>query len=160
MKTSFRITGLAALAAGLLAAVPAVAQELTIVSAGGAWQAAQREAWYKPFAEKMGIKFNEQENSSSLALVQAMVQAHNVTLDLATVETATVLRDALRLYAFKSDKAGQFVPPYESGSVTATETVVAATGIIRAADLNLWDLAMWFNRVGSAPADSRGGREG
>ncbi|MBN8899838.1 MAG: ABC transporter substrate-binding protein [Rhodospirillales bacterium] len=92
MKTSFRITGLAALAAGLLAAVPAVAQELTIVSAGGAWQAAQREAWYKPFAEKMGIKFNEQENSSSLALVQAMVQAHNVTLDLATVETATVLR--------------------------------------------------------------------
>ena len=42
---------------------PARAQELTIVSAGGAWQAAQHQAWYEPFAEKMGIKFNEQENT-------------------------------------------------------------------------------------------------
>jgi hypothetical protein len=70
-----------------------------------------------------------------------------------------VLRDAVRLYAFKSDKAGQFVPPYEAGAVTATETVVAATGIIRAADMNLWDLAMWFNRAGSAPTNTPGGRD-
>jgi putative spermidine/putrescine transport system substrate-binding protein len=84
--------GLATLAAGLLATSAARAEELTIVSAGGAWQAAQRQAWYTPFAEKMGIKFNEQENSSTLALVQAMVQTHNVTIDLLTVETATVLR--------------------------------------------------------------------
>jgi hypothetical protein len=69
-----------------------------------------------------------------------------------------LLRDALRLYAFKTDKAGQFVAPYEPGAVTATETVVAATGIIRAADMNLWDLAMWFNRAGSAPIPGGGDR--
>lgn len=92
MKHAIKALGLAALAAGVFATTQARAQELTIVSAGGAWQAAQHQAWYAPFAEKMGIKFNEQENSSTLALVQAMVQAHNVTLDLATVETATVLR--------------------------------------------------------------------
>jgi putative spermidine/putrescine transport system substrate-binding protein len=81
------------LAAACAAAIPgAAAQELTIVSAGGAWQAAQRQAWYKPFAEKMGIKFNEEEASEGLAKVQAMVQAGNVTVDLATVETATVLQ--------------------------------------------------------------------
>ena len=84
--------GLAALAVGLFATAPAGAEELTINSAGGAWQAAQRQAWYKPFADKMGIKFNEEESSDGLARVQAMVEAHNVTLDLVTVETATVLR--------------------------------------------------------------------
>jgi ABC-type transporter Mla subunit MlaD len=73
---------------------------------------------------------------------------------IADADMHRVLRDALRLYAFKSDKAGQFVPPYEPGAVTATETVVAATGIIRAADMNLWDLAMWFNRAGSAPGNN------
>jgi hypothetical protein len=75
-------------------------------------------------------------------------------------DLSRILRDAVRLYAFKADKAGQYVPPYANGAVTATETVVAATGIIRAADMNLWDLAMWFNRVGSAPIDQSGGREG
>jgi ABC-type transporter Mla subunit MlaD len=93
------------------------------------------------------------------ALVQQALATNQPNL-ISDADLSRVLRDALRLYAFKSDKAGQYLPPYESGAVTATETVVAATGIIRAADLNLWDLAMWFNRVGSAPTDSRGGREG
>ena len=30
--------------------------------------------------------------------------------------------------------------------VTATETAVAACAMIRAADLNLFDIAMWFQR--------------
>lgn len=68
------------------------AKQLTIMSAGGAWQTAQREAWYKPFAQKMGITFNEEVTDNGLAKVQAMVQAGNVPIDLATVETATVLQ--------------------------------------------------------------------
>ena len=84
--------GLAALAAALLAAAPAGAEEqLTIASAGGAWQQAQHNAWYVPFAQKMGIKFNEEETSAGMARVQAMVQAHNVTDDVVTVDTAQVL---------------------------------------------------------------------
>ena len=68
------------------------AKELTIMSAGGAWQAAQHDAWYKPFAQKMGITFNEEVTTEGLAKVQAMVQAGNVPIDLVTVETATVLQ--------------------------------------------------------------------
>ncbi|HSU05621.1 MAG TPA: ABC transporter substrate-binding protein [Acetobacteraceae bacterium] len=89
---------LQSLAAGSLAsgfrfsAHAAEAKELAIMSAGGAWQAAQREAWYKPFAQKMGITFNEEVTTEGLAKVQAMVQAGNVPIDLATVETATVLQ--------------------------------------------------------------------
>ena len=84
--------GLAALAAALLAAAPAGAQQqLTIASAGGAWQKAQHDAWYAPFAQKMGIKFNEEETSAGMSRVQAMVQANNVTDDVVTVDTAEVL---------------------------------------------------------------------
>ena len=39
----------------------------------------------------MGIKFNEEETSAGMARVQAMVQAHNVTDDVVTVDTAQVL---------------------------------------------------------------------
>jgi putative spermidine/putrescine transport system substrate-binding protein len=39
----------------------------------------------------MGIKFNEEETSQGMARVQAMVQAHNVTDDVVTVDTAQVL---------------------------------------------------------------------
>ena len=69
-----------------------------------------------------------------------------------------MLQTAIRAYSFKTEKAGQYVEPYEKGSLTATETVMAATAIIRAADLNLWDLAMWFNRAGSRPARDEIGR--
>jgi putative spermidine/putrescine transport system substrate-binding protein len=84
-------TILAGVAACALLAGTARAQELTISSAGGAWQAAQGKAWYKPFAEKMGIRFTDEESTNGVAKVQAMVQAGNVTIDLVTVETATVL---------------------------------------------------------------------
>jgi putative spermidine/putrescine transport system substrate-binding protein len=93
-----RRTLLQSLAAGSLAfglAPPvraATGKELTIMSAGGAWQAAQREAWYTPFAKMKGIQFNEDVATEGLAKVQAMVQAGNVPVDLVTVETATVLQ--------------------------------------------------------------------
>lgn len=77
--------------------------------------------------------------------------------DISQETLSHVLRAAVRAFAFKTEKSGQFLEPYEKGSVSATETVMAVTAIIRAADLNLWDVAMWFNRAGSAPAhDDRG----
>ena len=66
-------------------------QQLTIASAGGAWQQAQHNAWYAPFAQKQGIKFNEEETSAGMARVESMVKAHNVTDDVVTVDTAQVL---------------------------------------------------------------------
>lgn len=84
--------------------------------------------------------------------------AENRHADISPEALARVLQTAIRAYSFKTEKAGQYVEPYEKGSLTATETVMAATAIIRAADLNLWDLAMWFNRAGSAPARDETGR--
>src|SRR5438309_11930639 len=52
------------------------------------------------------------------------------------------LAAAVKIYAAKAESRGEFAP-YRAGEVTATETVVAASGLIRAADLNLFDVAMW-----------------
>jgi len=52
----------------------------------------------------------------------------------------------VKLYAAKVEAAGDELPPFEKGALTATETVVATSAMIRAADLNLFDVAMWFGR--------------
>jgi hypothetical protein len=56
-----------------------------------------------------------------------------------------VLTAAVKLYAAKVERRGE-INPFSDGAVTATETVVAACAMIRAADLNLFDVAMWFHR--------------
>lgn len=57
-----------------------------------------------------------------------------------------VLTAAVKLYAAKVERRGHDVVPFTPGSVTATETVVTACGMIRAADLNMFDVAIWFHR--------------
>jgi hypothetical protein len=57
-----------------------------------------------------------------------------------------VLTAAVRVYAAKVEKRGHDVEPFPRGTVTATETVVTACGLIRAADLNMFDVAIWFHR--------------
>ena len=57
-----------------------------------------------------------------------------------------VLTAAVKLYAAKVEKRGHDVAPFAPNAVTATETVVTACGLIRAADLNMFDVAIWFHR--------------
>jgi hypothetical protein len=58
-----------------------------------------------------------------------------------------VLAAAVRVYAAKAERRGGYAKPFAEGAVTATEAVVAACGMIRAADLNPFDVAMWFHRL-------------
>ena len=57
-----------------------------------------------------------------------------------------VLTAAVKVYAAKVERRGHDVVPFPQHAVTATETVVTACAMIRAADLNLFDVAMWFHR--------------
>jgi hypothetical protein len=57
------------------------------------------------------------------------------------------LAAAVKVYAAKAERRGGALAPYADGEVTATESVVAACALIRAADLNLFDVAMWFHRA-------------
>ena len=94
MNSVCRTTTLLALAsaATICQLKPVGAEELTIMATGGAWQAALRQAWFEPFAKKMGVKFNEQEYTGELGKIKAMVETGNVPIDLVTVETSTVLK--------------------------------------------------------------------
>ena len=57
-----------------------------------------------------------------------------------------VLTAAVKVYAAKVERRGHDVAPFPPDAVTATETVVTACGMIRAADLNMFDVAIWFHR--------------
>ncbi len=57
-----------------------------------------------------------------------------------------VLTAAVKVYAAKVERRGHDVAPFAPNAVTATESVVAACGMIRAADLNMFDVAIWFHR--------------
>jgi hypothetical protein len=57
-----------------------------------------------------------------------------------------VFTAAVKVYAAKVERRGHDVPPFAPNTVTATESVVAACGMIRAADLNMFDVAIWFHR--------------
>jgi putative spermidine/putrescine transport system substrate-binding protein len=73
---------LAAAAAALVAAGPAAAEgTITIASWGGAYQDAQRKAWFEPTAEALGITIKE-DTTSGIADVRAQVMSGAVTWDL------------------------------------------------------------------------------
>jgi hypothetical protein len=64
----------------------------------------------------------------------------------ASDELTRALTAAVRLYAAKID-AGDGFAPVAGGSVTPTDVVVVVSEMLRAVDLNLFDLAMWYRRA-------------
>lgn len=80
-----------ALVAALALALPAFAQQLTVVNFGGANGNAQKKAFYEPF-EKKGTKIVPVEYNGEQAKVKAMVEAKNVTWDVVEVESPDVAR--------------------------------------------------------------------
>jgi hypothetical protein len=61
-------------------------------------------------------------------------------------ELARALTAAVRLYAAKSEAEGSVAPPVAADKITPTEVVLVVSEMLRAADLNLFDLAMWYRR--------------
>ena len=57
-----------------------------------------------------------------------------------------VLSAAVKLYAAKSEDRAQALAPFGDQPVNATEAVTAICAIMRAADLNFFDLQMWYRR--------------
>jgi hypothetical protein len=66
---------------------------------------------------------------------------------ISDAELARVLTAAVRLYANRTEATDQFPPPLEANAITATEVVIAITEMMHAANLNMFDLNMWFGRA-------------
>jgi hypothetical protein len=68
--------------------------------------------------------------------------------DQVTDETLQrVLSAAVRLYAAKWEDRAAELAPFGDRPVNATEAVTAICAIMRAADLNFFDLQMWYRRA-------------
>ena len=78
-----------ALAIGL--ALPAFAQQITVVNFGGANANAQKKAYYEPF-EKTGTKVVPVEYNGEQAKIKAMVETKKVSWDVVEVESPDVAR--------------------------------------------------------------------
>jgi putative spermidine/putrescine transport system substrate-binding protein len=67
------------------------ARDLSIVSWGGAYQEAQRKAFFDPFMKKTGKKILDESYNGEMAKIKAMVEVKNVTWDLVQVEAPELI---------------------------------------------------------------------
>ncbi len=72
---------------------------------------------------------------------------------LSDEDLAQVMTLAVRLYAARAEARDQYPVPLQAGEVTATDVAITASEMIRAVDINLFDLSMWHGR----PRNHRGG---
>lgn len=90
----------ALLSSALILALPGVAdsvraeepEPITIVSWGGVYQESQREAYMKPFSERTGIPFEEDEYPGDFDEVIEQVESGNVTWSVVDVTLADAIR--------------------------------------------------------------------
>lgn len=62
-------------------------------------------------------------------------------------QIADVLYAAARLFSAKTDRVGTIAWPIREDALNATETVVLVTALLDAADVNLFDMAIWYRRA-------------
>lgn len=73
-------------------ALPATAQEVNVVSWGGAYEVSQVEAYNKPFTQATGIKVNMVAADDPATPLKAQVEARNVTGDVFDLAMADAIR--------------------------------------------------------------------
>ncbi|MBE0452956.1 ABC transporter substrate-binding protein [Roseovarius autotrophicus] len=73
-------------------AFAASAQEVTVMSWGGAYTKSQVEAYHKPFTAETGIRVNSVDADNPATPIKAQVEAGNVTVDVADIELADAVR--------------------------------------------------------------------
>lgn len=66
--------------------------------------------------------------------------------EVPTESIAEILHIAARLFSAHTDKNGKTEWPVGRDALNATETVVLVTALLEAADINLFDLAIWYRR--------------
>jgi len=77
-----------------MASSAALAQDMTIVSWGGAYSASQNNAYHKPYmANNPGVNIiNDESSAEAVAKLRAMNEAGNITWDLVDVVAADAMR--------------------------------------------------------------------
>lgn len=93
-------------------------------------------------------QLGEEFSGAAAAFVDVAEQtlANGIASRIASSELAHVLTAAIKLYAAKAEAEERLPAPVSADKVTPTEIVVVVSELLRAADISLFDLAMWYRR--------------
>src|SRR5260370_10085733 len=73
--------------AGMALATPTQARDLAVVSWGGAYQDAQKKAYFEPFKKASGVAMNDESWDGGIGVLRAKVQGGAATWDVVQVES-------------------------------------------------------------------------
>lgn len=143
VKTALMATALAGVGFG------ASAQELTVMSWGGAYTKSQVEAYHKPFTAQTGIKINSVDADNPATPIKAQVEAGNVTVDVADVEFS----DAVRLCdeGLLEEMDHSMLPAAPDGTSAADDFIDGALQDCAVANI-VWSTVVAFNTENNATA--------
>lgn len=103
------------------ASVMANADEITVMSWGGAYTKSQVEAYHKPFTEKTGIAVVSVDASNPATPIKAQVEAGNVTVDVADVEYSDAISLCDEGLVIEMDTSA--LPPAPDGTPAADDFI-------------------------------------
>lgn len=131
----------------------AMAQEVTVMSWGGAYTKSQVEAYHKPFMAETGIKVNSVDSDNPATPIKAQVEAGNVTVDVADVEYS----DAIRLCdeGLLEEIDTSALPPAPDGTPAEEDFIEGALTDCAVANI-VWSTVVSYNKdaFGDNPPDS------
>jgi hypothetical protein len=85
--------------------------------------------------------------AGAFAQTAEQMLASGAAAEVASGDLERVLTAAMKLYAAKSEGAATPAPPVSADTLTPTEAVVVISETMRALNLNLFDLSMWYRRT-------------
>ena len=73
--------------------------------------------------------------------------AENNPASVTDGDLARVMTAAVKLYAARTEASGTFPPPIDKDQVSATEALTVITELMRAVDVNMFEVSMWHGRA-------------
>ncbi len=94
--------------------------------------------------QEFGNEFRN--HAEALAGMAERVLANGAASQIAGEDIERALTAAMKLYAAKAEMEAVPPPPVTAERITPTEAVVVISETMRALNLNLFDLSMWYRR--------------
>jgi hypothetical protein len=85
--------------------------------------------------------------AEAIARMAERALATGAVSQIANGDIERVLTAMMKLYAAKAEVEATPPHPVSADKITPTEVVVVITEMMRAANLNLFDLSMWYRRT-------------
>jgi len=96
-------------------------------------------------AEPVGTEFGG--CAEALAAMAERALATGAASQIASADIERVLTAMIKLYAAKAEVEATPPHPVSADKITPTEVVVVISEMMRAVNLNLFDLSMWYRRA-------------